>query len=167
MLFFFFKQKTAYEMACDWSSDVCSSDLDDHLFALLHSPIYNSILLLGLASASLILAPPQLTLNIIFSVIQTLALVVWATFFLRANRMLLTRISRIEDKIKIVHSQTLPLFLNLINIIIVVMAVYFLFSAWHIDMTRSEEHTSELQSQAYVVCRLLLEKKNPKTFNIN
>src|SRR5881397_4179745 len=26
--FFFFKQKTAYEMAqCDWSSDVCSSDL--------------------------------------------------------------------------------------------------------------------------------------------
>ena len=110
-------------------------EFDDHLFALLHSPIYNSILLLGLASASLILAPPQLTLNIIFSVIQTLALVVWATFFLRANRMLLTRISRIEDKIKIVHPQTLPLFLNLINIIIVVMAVYFLFSAWHIDMT--------------------------------
>src|SRR5213593_4477079 len=26
--FFFFKQKTAYEMvSCDWSSDVCSSDL--------------------------------------------------------------------------------------------------------------------------------------------
>ena len=25
---------------------------------------------------------------------------------------------------------------------------------------RSEEHTSELQSQAYLVCRLLLEKKN-------
>ena len=27
-LFFFFKQKTAYEIKeCDWSSDVCSSDL--------------------------------------------------------------------------------------------------------------------------------------------
>src|SRR2546425_7645660 len=26
---------------------------------------------------------------------------------------------------------------------------------------RSEEHTSELQSLAYLVCRLLLEKKNP------
>jgi len=27
-LFFFFKQKTAYEIVCgDWSSDVCSSDL--------------------------------------------------------------------------------------------------------------------------------------------
>ena len=29
LVFFFFKQKTAYEIyQCDWSSDVCSSDLD-------------------------------------------------------------------------------------------------------------------------------------------
>ena len=28
LIFFFFKQKTAYEIVdCDWSSDVCSSDL--------------------------------------------------------------------------------------------------------------------------------------------
>src|SRR3712207_8395400 len=35
-----------------------------------------------------------------------------------------------------------------------------------IDYSRSEEHTSELQSRQYLVCRLLLEKKNnttPKT----
>src|SRR3712207_7668681 len=31
---------------------------------------------------------------------------------------------------------------------------------------RSEEHTSELQSRQYLVCRLLLEKKNPITFLI-
>src|SRR2546425_7388364 len=30
---------------------------------------------------------------------------------------------------------------------------------------RSEEHTSELQSLAYLVCRLLLEKKKNKTRN--
>src|SRR5205823_8459396 len=30
------------------------------------------------------------------------------------------------------------------------------------DSGRSEEHTSELQSLAYLVCRLLLEKKNKK-----
>src|SRR2546430_13723141 len=29
--------------------------------------------------------------------------------------------------------------------------------------TRSEEHTSELQSQSNLVCRLLLEKKKPTT----
>src|SRR5256886_3980442 len=33
--------------------------------------------------------------------------------------------------------------------------------AWYLESTqRSEEHTSELQSQSNLVCRLLLEKKN-------
>src|SRR5205823_13753337 len=32
---------------------------------------------------------------------------------------------------------------------------------------RSEEHTSELQSLAYLVCRLLLEKKKKKKIKIN
>src|SRR2546425_13236589 len=32
-------------------------------------------------------------------------------------------------------------------------------SVWQLDVPRSEEHTSELQSLAYLVCRLLLEKK--------
>src|SRR5690625_6981797 len=31
------------------------------------------------------------------------------------------------------------------------------------DNTRSEEHTSELQSRGHLVCRLLLEKKKKKT----
>src|SRR5687767_15412678 len=31
------------------------------------------------------------------------------------------------------------------------------------DLPRSEEHTSELQSLAYLVCRLLLEKKKQTT----
>src|SRR5258708_15075564 len=32
--------------------------------------------------------------------------------------------------------------------------------------TRSEEHTSELQSPDHLVCRLLLEKKKTKKFNL-
>src|SRR2546425_3405610 len=32
-----------------------------------------------------------------------------------------------------------------------------------INLERSEEHTSELQSLAYLVCRLLLEKKKKRT----
>src|SRR2546425_5339805 len=35
-------------------------------------------------------------------------------------------------------------------------------AAWRCRATRSEEHTSELQSLAYLVCRLLLEKKKKK-----
>src|SRR2546425_6789240 len=32
--------------------------------------------------------------------------------------------------------------------------------------TRSEEHTSELQSLAYLVCRLLLEKKKSRLYHV-
>src|SRR2546425_3865749 len=35
------------------------------------------------------------------------------------------------------------------------------------DRNRSEEHTSELQSLAYLVCRLLLEKKKKKSLSSN
>src|SRR3712207_8962018 len=37
-------------------------------------------------------------------------------------------------------------------------------TAWPV-FSRSEEHTSELQSRQYLVCRLLLEKKN-NTFSL-
>src|SRR2546425_4564092 len=37
----------------------------------------------------------------------------------------------------------------------------------HRDGGRSEEHTSELQSLAYLVCRLLLEKKKESTYESN
>src|SRR5689334_24827620 len=35
--------------------------------------------------------------------------------------------------------------------------------SWSTSVERSEEHTSELQSQFHLVCRLLLEKKKKKT----
>src|SRR5256886_7523851 len=38
-----------------------------------------------------------------------------------------------------------------------------LFLTFMIQHHRSEEHTSELQSQSNLVCRLLLEKKNKST----
>src|SRR3712207_8637604 len=41
-----------------------------------------------------------------------------------------------------------------------------IFETEGIEETRSEEHTSELQSRQYLVCRLLLEKKKNIHFTI-
>ena len=109
--------------------------VDDHLFNLLQSPLFNSILLVGVSGSIFILAPPEPYLGISFSLIQTFAIAIWVMFLLTSNRIMLTAIARNKNRVKAVHNQTLPLFLNLINIFIVVMAVYFIFSAWHIDMT--------------------------------
>src|SRR3712207_8407873 len=41
------------------------------------------------------------------------------------------------------------------------------FGSWRLGRgQRSEEHTSELQSRQYIVCRLLLEKKKKNVMNI-
>src|SRR3712207_8564146 len=40
-------------------------------------------------------------------------------------------------------------------------ASHYVGTAGHCTNQRSEEHTSELQSRQYLVCRLLLEKKSP------
>src|SRR5688572_31622760 len=39
------------------------------------------------------------------------------------------------------------------------LLLHALVEARHVGLLRSEEHTSELQSQSNLVCRLLLEKK--------
>src|SRR5947209_13643678 len=41
----------------------------------------------------------------------------------------------------------------------------FPLNAFHKSKQRSEEHTSELQSRQYLVCRLLLEKKKRTTIS--
>src|SRR2546429_9760891 len=41
-----------------------------------------------------------------------------------------------------------------------VQTLHLTASAKPVNLSRSEEHTSELQSRLHLVCRLLLEKKN-------
>src|SRR3712207_8249359 len=47
--------------------------------------------------------------------------------------------------------------------IFIASPVLSLYKAWRAGRLRSEEHTSELQSRQYLVCRLLLEKKKTTT----
>src|SRR5689334_24103907 len=106
VFFFFFSSRRRHtRWNCDWSSDVCSSDL----FVAVRSarwPDHHSGMLQGL--------------------------LVWALSFTVAAAVLGFGVTGV-----LAHAQT-------------------------ITGGRSEEHTSELQSQFHLVCRLLLEKKNKK-----
>src|SRR3712207_6861566 len=48
---------------------------------------------------------------------------------------------------------------NLLLVLLVVLSHGGCIVPWRASALRSEEHTSELQSRQYLVCRLLLEKK--------
>jgi MscS family membrane protein len=112
-----------------------SLKIDDHLIELLHSPIYTSVILIGLALTAEILKVAEPFDFIITSSLLTIAYIVWTAFLIQIVRSTLRHIATNEQHFQILHPQTLPLFENIANIIIVVIAVYIIFSAWQVDMT--------------------------------
>lgn len=103
------------------------------LLDLLRSPIYYTVLLVGLSSALSILNPRYLLLEL--SLLLSIGMMVWTLFLLRATKVILLGLAIHPSKFKSVNQKTLPLFQNVINIIIIILAVYLIFSAWEIDMT--------------------------------
>ncbi len=112
-----------------------SFNIDDHLIELLHRPIHTSVILLGLALATNLMDIGDQFNFVIFSTLQSIAYFVWTLLFLRVTRAVLRHFSQNEKHLSVLHPQTLPLFLNIANIGIVVLAIYIIFTAWDIDMT--------------------------------
>lgn len=110
-------------------------EFDNRLIDLLHGPIYISFILLGFALATRIFGVSEAFELIVFSVLETIAYIIWFTLLLRITRLILRNVARDDKHIGILHLQTLPLFENMANIAIIVLAVYIIFSAWHVDMT--------------------------------
>ena len=102
---------------------------------LLHSPIYYSVLLIGLSSALMIVKPAEVFLFVGTSILKSIGMLIWAIFLLKANRVLLKGLALHPTRFNTFNNKTLPLFQNIINIIIIVLAVYLIFSIWHVDMT--------------------------------
>src|SRR3712207_6279053 len=65
---------------------------------------------------------------------------------------------------RIIHWRQLVLAIEIVFVVIIGFLSKKLDSPANM-MIRSEEHTSELQSRQYLVCRLLLEKKKKKKIN--
>ncbi|MEN8171125.1 MAG: mechanosensitive ion channel family protein [Pseudomonadota bacterium] len=112
-----------------------SSRLDDQLLGFLSKPLFHSIMLLGLAAAMTILEPVDRVEVIAFSLMQSYAIVLWSLFLGRVARLLLRKMAQSPVRFALVRNQTLPLFENIALLLIIGLAVYLIFSAWHIDMT--------------------------------
>lgn len=109
--------------------------LDQQLLDYLHRPLFNSVLLLGLTSATQVMRFSAPAESLIFSVLVTVAILLWTQFLLRMVGVVLKRLVEDERPSTVVTHQTLPLFQNVVKIIVLILAVYYLFSAWAVDMT--------------------------------
>lgn len=108
---------------------------DDQVIEFIHRPLMVSMLLLGLVSATLIIQLPSEFTSTLFSVLATIAMVVWTQFLLRVTKVALQTYARHPDRVPILHQKTLPLFENIAFILIIGFSIYFVFVSWNVDMT--------------------------------
>jgi small-conductance mechanosensitive channel len=111
------------------------SRLDDQIIDSLGQPLFQTIVLLGLAVAIAVLKPAARVEELVFSLMQSYAVLLWSLFVTRLARMLLRNMAQQPVRFGLVRNQTLPLFENVALLLIIGLAVYLIFSAWRIDMT--------------------------------
>ncbi|KPK39769.1 MAG: mechanosensitive ion channel protein [Gammaproteobacteria bacterium SG8_47] len=111
------------------------TSVDDAIMGLLRGPLFWSVVLVGALAAITVLKLPASAVQIGRAVVVSVLIILWSTFLIRFSRVLLTTLSARARPQALVRPQTLPLFNNLVLIVVLALAIYFVFQTWHIDMT--------------------------------
>lgn len=109
--------------------------IDDQVLNIFHKPVFISIILLGLGLATERLEMSSTLTVITLSGLKTIAIFLWSGATVKLARLLLSLISRDESRFVFIQDRTLPLFNNLLIIVVVALSIYFVFLAWNIDVT--------------------------------
>lgn len=109
--------------------------LDDQILDIFHRPIFVSIVLFGLAVATDRLDLSQTVHFVTLSGLKTVAIFLWAKAAARFLQLIIELVSRDDSRFTLIQHRTLPLFNNLLVILVVALALYFVFLAWKIDVT--------------------------------
>ncbi|TLU65308.1 mechanosensitive ion channel family protein [Thalassotalea litorea] len=116
-------------------TDNTKAKFDDRLVELLHTPVFYSILIVGLIIATGILDLPGPISKTLFPIYYTILFMLWTVFLIRFTRIGLRQIADNDRYFGVLHPQTLPLFENLALLIILGVSIYYILSSWNIDMT--------------------------------
>lgn len=111
------------------------TDLDDKIIAALRYPIFVSIALVGAYWASRELPLKPATATLLHNILQTIAVLFWASALTRLGTLLLRRASLRSMRLSIIQPRTVPLFDILTKILIVGGALYFVMLSWEINVT--------------------------------
>lgn len=111
-----------------------SNNFDNQIVDLVHKPIFLSFVLLGLSLATRRLGLPDVPTFMTIGIIKTIAIFVWYNTIMRMMNLTVRALSQSRDR-QIVQTGMLSLVHNVMKIIVVALAIYFLFLAWNIDVT--------------------------------
>ncbi len=112
-----------------------ATDVDDRLIQLLHRPIFVSVMIIGLAMATLRLEMPAVPTGLTLSVLGSVAIIIWMQFGLGLPTVVVDALYRREKQSGFLQERTLPLLDNLAKIIVVALGLYFIMIVWNINVT--------------------------------
>ena len=111
------------------------TDLDDRMVASLQKPLFVTVLLLGIAWASMQFQLKPYPKFVMFAALKSVAIFIWSTALMKFGTALLGVVSRHAGKVDLVQPRTLPLFEIIVKVAVVGGGVYFALLAWHINVT--------------------------------
>ncbi len=111
------------------------TEMDDLLVKALGQPVFTTIMLIGLGSATVILDLGEMPQQITIHVLRTVLILVWIKFALSVIRYLLRRASKDKYGSRYVQAATLPLFDNTIRILLALIGLYMILQVWGVDIT--------------------------------
>ncbi|MCG7927377.1 MAG: mechanosensitive ion channel family protein [Candidatus Thiodiazotropha taylori] len=112
-----------------------ASHVDDKIIMMLKAPLFWTVTLIGLLVATTVSSLGDPINKVLLSTVTSVLVFLWMLFAIRLSKLLLQVASSRASDHAVIRPQTLPLFTNLFAITFFIFAVYFIFQAWHIDMT--------------------------------
>ena len=109
--------------------------LGGEVISILHQPVFYSILMLGLAIALRVSPLGGSVESASVAMLKTINIFIWTAFFVRLSSILLQASIRHPQHQQLVNQQSMPLFKNLVFLIIFAIAFYLAFQTWGVDMT--------------------------------
>jgi len=109
--------------------------IDDQVLDIFHKPVFLSIILFGLALATERLEFKETINFITLGGLKTVAIFLWAAAAARFLKLLIKLVSHDKSRFKLIQDQTLPLFNNLLIILVTGLSIYIIFLVWNIDLT--------------------------------
>ena len=109
--------------------------IDDKLLDIARTPIYYSLVITGFSTAVKVAPLSDKITDISIHSFKSLGVLIWVIAFIRFSKIVLKQLAWLSKKGRFIQPQTLPLFDNLMKVLIIAVGIYVTFLIWGIDMT--------------------------------
>ncbi|MEC7751974.1 MAG: mechanosensitive ion channel family protein [Myxococcota bacterium] len=118
-----------------WAAATEGTDLDDKLVALLEPVVVKCIVIGGFLLAVHRTGAREGMRDFVANLLLSVIVIIVSRFLFSASRMLVEAASLEEERFHLMTATTLPLFDNLVKLLVVAGAAYLVISIWGIDAT--------------------------------